>query len=145
VIDKIYTNQKLKGKESTYFGLRDQYFLRASAPKNKFSLGVDYSKGNFFANLKLTRFGKVELINWNDNGDNIVDEGELDTYLPKITTDLSAGYNLKNFTFTVGGANILNVYPDKHDPASTESGGIWDCVQMGFSGAFYFAKVGFKF
>jgi iron complex outermembrane receptor protein len=145
VIDKIYTNQKLQGKENTYFGLREQYFLLASAPKSKINFGVDYSKGNFFTNLKLTRFGKVKLINWSDNGDNIVDPGELDTYNPKTTADLSVGYNLKNFTITLGSLNIFNTYPTKHDPGLTESGGIWDCVQMGFSGAFYFAKIGFKF
>jgi iron complex outermembrane recepter protein len=145
VIDKIYTNQKLQGKEDIYFGLREQYFLLASAPKSKFNFGIDYSKENFFADLKLTRFGKLKLVNWSDNGDNIADPGEIDTYNPKITTDLSVGYNLRNFTFTLGGLNILNTYPDKHDPGLTESGGIWDCVQMGFSGAFYFAKVGFKF
>ena len=145
VIDKIYTNQKLQGKENTYFGLREQYFLLASAPKSKFNFEVDYSKSNFFTNLRLTRFGKVKLINWSDNGDNIADPGEVDTYNPKITADLSVGYNLKNFTFTLGGLNILNAYPDRHDPGLTESGGIWDCVQMGFSGAFYFAKIGFKF
>ena len=145
VIDKIYTNEKLQGKEDTYFGLREQYFLLASAPKSKINFAVDYSIGNFFSNLKLTQFGKVQLMNWNDNGDNIVDPGEIDTYDPKMTADLSAGYNLKNFTFTIGGVNILNTYPDKQDPGLTESGGIWDSVQMGFSGAFYFAKIGLKF
>ena len=145
VIDKIYTNQKLHGKENIYFGLREQYFLLASAPKSKFNFEADYSKGNFFTDLRLTRFGKVKLINWSDNGDNIADPGEVDTYNPKITADLSVGYNFRNFTITLGGLNILNTYPDKHDPGLTESGGIWDCVQMGFSGAFYFAKVGFKF
>ena len=145
VIDKIYTNQKLHGKENIYFGLREQYFLLASAPKSKFNFEADYSKGNFFTDLRLTRFGKVKLINWSDNGDNIADPGEVDTYNPKITADLSVGYNFRNFTITLGGLNILNTYPDKHDPGLTESGGIWDSVQMGFSGAFYFAKVGFKF
>jgi iron complex outermembrane recepter protein len=145
VIDKIYTNQKLQGKEDIYFGLREQYFLLASAPKSKINFAIDYMKGNFFTDLKLTQFGKVELINWSDNGDRVVDPGEKDTYNPKITTDLSVGYNLRNFTFTVGGVNLLNVYPDKMDPGLTESGGIWDAVQMGFSGAFYFARVGFKF
>jgi iron complex outermembrane receptor protein len=145
VIDKIYTNDKLQGKEDTYFGLREQYFLLASAPKSKFNFGIDYSKENFFTNLKLTRFGKVELMNWNDNGDDIVDPGEIDTYNPKITADMSVGYNLKNFTFTVGGVNFMNMYPDKNDPGLTESGGIWDSVQMGFSGEMYFARCGFKF
>jgi iron complex outermembrane receptor protein len=145
LIDEIYTNDKLSGKENTYFGLREQYFLLASAPKSKINLGVDYTKGNFFANIKFNRFGKTELINWNDNGDSVVDPGELDSYNAKVTVDMSAGYNLRNFTFTVGGANILNAYPDKMDPGLTESGGIWDSVQMGFSGALYFAKIGFKF
>lgn len=145
VIDNIYTNDKLQGKEGTYFGLREQYFLLASAPKSKFNFGIDYTNGSFFANLKLTRFGKVELLNWNDNGDNIADQGEVDTYDPKITTDLGVGYSLKNFTLTLGGVNILNAYPDKQDPGLTESGGIWDSVQMGFSGAYYFAKIGFRF
>ena len=61
------------------------------------------------------------LLNWNDNGDNVVDPGEKDTYKPRITTDVSVGYNLKNFAFTIGGVNILNVYPDKQDPGLTES------------------------
>jgi iron complex outermembrane recepter protein len=70
---------------------------------------------------------------------------EIDSYNPIITADLSAGCNLKNFTFTIGGVNVLNTYPDRQDPGLTESGGIWDSVKMGFSGAFYFAKVGLRF
>ena len=144
-IDKIYTNTKLAGKEDIYFGLREQYFLLASAPKSKINFGVDYSRKNFFANAKINRFGEVKLINWNDNGDNVVDPGELDVYKPKMTLDLSAGYTIKNITLSLGGVNILNTYPTKHDPGLTESGGIWDAVQMGFSGAFYYIRAGFKF
>ena len=145
-IDKTYTNDKLKGKEMIYFGKREQYFLLASAPKSKMNLGIEYSVRNFFANLRFTRFGKVELVNWNDNGDNIVDPAELDTYKPKITTDLCLGYHFwEKLTLTLGGDNILNQYPDHHDPALTESGGIWDAVQMGFSGAYYYARLGINF
>ena len=96
-------------------------------------------------NLKLNRFGKVKLINWTDNGDNIADLGEVDSYNPRYTVDLSAGYKLRNITLPLGGLNILNAYPDRHDPGLTESGGVWDTVQMCFSGAFYYARIGFKF
>ncbi|MEI6576234.1 MAG: TonB-dependent receptor [Bacteroidota bacterium] len=144
-IDKIYTNDKLKGKESTYFGLREQYFLLASAPKSKVSIGVEYLINNFSANLRFTNYGDVKLVNWNDNGDNIIDPGELDTYKAKMSTDLSVSYKIKNISFTIGGNNILNAYPDVHDPALTESGGIWDAVQMGFSGAYYYTRLGFRF
>ena len=148
-IDKIYTNEKLKGKESTYFGLREQYFLLASAPKSKLNLTVDYSIGNFFASVKAVQFGKVELINWNDNGDEIVDtapgSSELDVYEPKMTFDLALGYKFRNVQVTLGCANLTNEYPDEHDPALTETGGNWDAVQMGFSGRFMFARLGFRF
>ncbi len=109
------------------------------------NFGADYTKGNLIANLKLTRFGKVKLVNWSDNGDSVADHGEVDTYNPKITVDLSAGYNHRNFTLTLGGVNLLNAYPDKQNPGLTESGGIWDAVQMGFSGTLYYARLEFKF
>ncbi|MCX6274260.1 MAG: TonB-dependent receptor [Bacteroidetes bacterium] len=148
-IDKIYTNAKLKDKEDVYFGIREQYFLMASAPKSKINFTIDYSVGNFFASAKAVQFGKVELINWNDNGDKIVDtqvgSNELDTYAAKMTYDLSLGYRFRNISLTLGVANLTNEYPDEHDPALTESGGNWDAVQMGFSGRFSFLRVGFKF
>ena len=154
-IDKINTNDKLKGKEGTYFGIREQHFLLASAPKNKLSASVEYSIGNFFSNVRVTNFGEVDLINFYDNGDNVIDMNvdngnggtysELDHYSSKTTLDLTLGYKFKNIQLSIGGANILNAYPDQHDPGYTESGGVWDAVQMGFSGPFYFTKLGFKF
>ncbi|MDZ4824786.1 MAG: TonB-dependent receptor [Flavobacteriales bacterium] len=144
-IDDVYTNDKLAGKENTYFGLREQYFLLASAPESKINFTLDYTMRNFFASARMVNWGKMEMINWNDNGDDVVDDGELDTFDPKITIDLSAGYKFKNVSLTLGGTNILNEYPDPHDPGLTESGGLWDAAQMGFSGAFYFTKLGFKF
>ncbi len=144
-IDKVYTNDKLKGKEQTYFGLREQYFLLASAPKSKLTAGAEFTHGKLMADAHLNMFGKVELINWNDNGDSIVDPGEMDVYKSKFTVDLSLGYNFNNIRITIGGMNITNQYPDQHDPAMTESGGLWDAVQMGFAGAYYYTKIGFKF
>lgn len=40
--------------------------------------------------------------------------------------------------------NIFNRYPTAHDPQATESGGVWDAVQMGFGGAFYYARLAIK-
>ena len=70
----------------------------------------------------------------------------IDVYDPKITTDLSFGYNItKNINLTVGGTNIFNVYPDQQDPENSESAGLWDAVQMGFNGAYYYTRLGFNF
>lgn len=46
---------------------------------------------------------------------------------------------------TFGANNLLNAYPSIQEDGETETGGYWDAVQMGFSGAFYFARLGFKF
>jgi iron complex outermembrane recepter protein len=144
-IEAINTNSKLKGKENTYFGLREQYFLLASAPKSKLTTGLEYTRGKFSAEARANVFGEVKLINWNDNGDNVADAKEVDVYKSKFTTDLSLSYKFNNIRLTLGGNNILNVYPDAHNPALTETGGIWDPVQMGFAGSFFYTKVGFKF
>lgn len=51
----------------------------------------------------------------------------------------------KNVSLSVGGSNILNIYPNKFQPALTESDGAWDPVQMGSNGAFFFTRLGLRF
>jgi iron complex outermembrane receptor protein len=41
---------------------------------------------------------------------------------------------------------LFNIYPDQQDEqGNTEAGGYWDAVQMGFNGAYYYARLGFNF
>ena len=69
-----------------------------------------------------------------------------DVYKAKTTTDLSFSYEASDrINITVGGANIFDVYPNHHDGGWTETGTMWDAVQMGMGGAMYFAKIGVKF
>lgn len=137
-INSVNTNEKLAGKEDTYFDLRESYFLRASAPPSKLNLTLDYQikKSSFL--VRFVRFGQIELANWN------YDENDLDVYTPKITTDW--GYTFKpsqKINFTVGANNVFNVFPDMSSGYVTESGGPWDPVQMGWNGAFWYGKLKF--
>ncbi len=133
----INTAPLLEGKESTYFDMRERYFVLASAPPSKINLTVDYTLRKWNAMLRLVRFGEIQLANWNE---------EIDIYSAKIQTDLTLGYKLtKKISLAIGGSNILNVYPDKSNPTLTESGGSWDPVQMGSNGAMLFAKARFTF
>lgn len=135
-VEKVNTTAKLAGKEDTYFGPREKAFLLASAPAHKINLGFDYRLNEFNASLRFTRFSSVNLTNWNN---------ETDLYQGKTTTDLSLGYTVqKKYTFTLGGVNIFDKYPTHHDPGLTETGGMWESMQMGFSGAFFFGRVSFK-
>lgn len=122
----------------TFFGKREQAFLLASAPKNKFGLNLTHTKNKFSTGLAFTRFSKVVLIDY---------AGMDNVYNAKIVTDLTYGYQLsKSIKLTVGANNLLNVYPDKQDESgNTEAGGYWDAVQMGFNGAYYYTRLGFNF
>jgi len=132
----INTSAKLQGKEDIYFGSREQLFLLASAPESKLNLTMDYRRGKFNANLRFVRFGEVTLEDF---------LGTLDVYEARITTDLTLGLDLSSrMSLNVGAANLFNVYPTQQD-TETETGGLWDAVQMGFGGSFYFAKLNFRF
>lgn len=130
-------NVKANGlDEETLFGKREKYFLLASAPESKFGLNLNYNYNKKFnTNVRFTRFGKVELIDWLDT---------VDYYGAKIVTDASISYNFTKFlALTIGANNLLNVYPDIQD-TETETGGNFDSVQMGSNGTFGFARLSIK-
>ncbi|WP_051350194.1 TonB-dependent receptor [Dyadobacter alkalitolerans] len=133
----VNTVPRLRGKEDTYFDERERRFVLASAPPSKINLTFDYGVDKFSLMLRFIRFGEVKLANW---------DYELDIYKAKVQTDLTANYKFsKNISLSIGGSNILNIYPDKSLPSLTESGGGWDPVQMGTNGAFFFTRLGFRF
>ena len=138
--------------EQTFFGERDKAFLLASAPESKFGLNLTYDRKWFNAGLSFTRFSEVKLLDYQMYED-VADYGTFadqkkaatDTYSAKMVTDLTFGFRLsKSFKLSVGGNNIFNIYPDQQDDW-VEAGGYWDAVQMGFSGAYYYARLGFSF
>ena len=149
-IDKINHNNL---NEESFFGIRERYFLLASAPKNKFSLNFNYQKEKININVNITRFSSVQLIDWQINSNlnlynNSLNERILaatDTYNSKYTADLHLRYHLlKNVVYQIGATNIFNIYPTTQNNY-TDSGGIWDSTQMGTNGAFYYSKIQFSF
>lgn len=138
--------------EQTFFGERDKAFLLASAPESKFGLNLTYDRKWFNAGLSFTRFSEVKLLDYQTYED-VADYGSFadqivaatDTYSAKMVTDLTLGFQLsKSLKLNIGGNNIFNIYPDQQDDW-VEAGGYWDAVQMGFSGAYYYARLGFNF
>ena len=148
-IDKVKNGDLPQQK---FFGERDKAFLLASAPSNKFGLNLNYGKKWFDAGLAFTRFSEVKLLDYQMDED-VADYGTFadqieaatDTYSAKIVTDLTMGFKLSKATkLSIGANNLLNIYPDQQDDW-VEAGGYWDAVQMGFSGAYYYARLGFTF
>lgn len=147
--------------QNSFFGERDKAFLLASAPPNKFGLNLNYGRKWFDAGLAFTRFSEVKLLDYqmDENPEDYrTDPSETDaqvlanqkkaatdTYGAKIVTDLTLGFKLSKSTkISIGANNLLNIYPDQQDDW-VEAGGYWDAVQMGFSGAYYYARLGFNF
>ncbi|MDJ0764777.1 MAG: TonB-dependent receptor [Myxococcota bacterium] len=142
----IRTHPGLEGKEDIYFGPRDQAFLLASAPGFKMNITLDYAFKmiNFF--VRGVIFDEVVLVDWID---------EEDVYDPAFVLDVAAGWDISdNWALKVGVENLFNAYPTQQtftDPDTgaisieTETGGLWDAVQMGIGGAFYYAKLRFTY
>lgn len=133
----IKTSQKLAGRKDIYFSDRERSFLVASAPPSKINLTFDYRYRKFNTNLRFVRFDRIRLQNY---------DLEYDIYSAKIVTDLSVGYQItKALNFVVGVSNLFNVYPTRHDPTLTDSGGIYEPLQMGFNGTYFFSRLSFRF
>ncbi len=156
------TIDKIKNKtldEETFFGIRDQYFLLASAPKSKFNLNLNYSNKKINTNLTLTSFSKVTLVDWQiyqpliieDPNSEYIDEIDrlqkaTDVYNSKLTTDFNIGYALTDkIALKLGANNIFNIYPTAQQNNWTDSGGYWDSVQMGTNGSFFYSNISYKF
>jgi len=129
----IQTSPQLEGREDIYFGPREQAFLLASAPPSKLNLTLDFERGPVSTSVRFVRFGEITLIDWLDTED---------VYEARLTADASVGYEMSDAVrLTVGGANLFDTYPTRQD-TETETGGMWDAVQMGFSGRFLYARLG---
>lgn len=139
----IHTAPKLAGLQDIYLSAREKAFIKASAPDSKINLSVNYGIRKFNANLQLTRFSKMTLIGYAGDTD-------FQIYQPRITTDVSLGYRFtKTISWIVGSANLFNRYPtlqrSEVDAGSTQSGGIFDPVQMGVEGRQLYTRLIFNF
>lgn len=177
-IEKINVPSTFSGSASdsaNFFSDREQYFLKASAPKSKFSMNLEYGHRQWTVGTHLTYFGSLSTLGFGETG---TPASSPDAFFPyvtmdatgqavpeifnfkgKVTTDLYLAYNLsKSATLTIGADNLFNVHPDKSVvPGSvslatgssswgdSESGGPFDAVQMGFNGTRLFAKLIFNF
>ena len=168
-IDDIHVPDALNTNEynaNTFFNDREKYFLKASAPKSKFSGSFDYTKNKISVGARITYFGDLALTGFGVNGDGINPQVPADAdasgntlvpevfnYKGKFTTDIYMNIQIRKSTSLIIGAdNIFNVHPDfavnpqaKWWAGDNETGGPWDGVQMGYNGLRLFTKLAIKF
>ena len=125
--------------EDTFFGGREKSLLEDAAPAVKAALSLTYDSKKFNLSASSTYFGEVSYFSF-DNVTPVV-------YEPKAVVDFTGTAKFsEKLNLTLGLNNLLNVYPTQQVASeNTDSGGYFDAVQMGFGGAYYFARLGFNF
>ncbi len=131
------------GLSDTYFDPTSRIYLESAVPTTKGNLSHNVRVGenwNFF--LRNSYFGEVM------EATNEIDPTIDYTFGAKVITDLSIGYDISSNTrFTLGANNLLDVYPDKNDPAFKSDGRfIYSrrSVQFGTNGRYVFGRLTFK-
>ena len=136
-VDRVTATGKLVGQEESIFGKREQAFVKASAPPSKINLTLDYRQGRWGGLVRLVRFAGVTLMDY---------DPKPMVYGARITTDVALSYDVTNhLRLSLGSSNLFNLYPTQFTPYNTESGGVWDPVQMGSNGRQLFAKLQARF
>jgi iron complex outermembrane receptor protein len=119
---------------------RDQYGLLAdTTPRSKLILNELYNVDRWSFNGTLTRYGSF--VSYNSS------TATLDqTFGAKWLLDLAVSYHLDRWTFTVGGDNVLNTYPDKVIAANSNNGTLPYSVfsPFGFNGAYVYGRVAYR-
>jgi iron complex outermembrane recepter protein len=156
----IRTPDKLKGKEGQYLSPRELQMILSSAPKSKFHFTADYKVGKIGVTLRNSYFSQLTLFTLNANAGYSEEADALkaagkeaewrefvsEKFAPRLVTDLVFNYEMsKKVSIAFGGNNIFDVYPTIQDPSTTDGGTMWDGVQMGSSGAYFFTKLICKF
>lgn len=128
---------KFPDQKDVFFGPQEQSLIETNNPVQKGALRLNYSNKKFNILLANTYFGEVTRDGY--------PFGVAQKHSPKVVTDLSVGYNLlSNLRLTVGANNLLNVYPDLQKYENSYFGVFkYAPVQMGTTGAFYFARLNF--
>ena len=148
---------KFPSAQDAFFSIREQQFIKASAPAAKFSLALEYGVKKVSFGTHTTYWGKLSTIGASETVTPDAGGAPITEYFVfggKVTTDLYTSIKLnKNVNWVLGIDNLFNVHPD---PAYTkgaklnsfgdsESGGVFDAVQMGSNGLHLFTKLAFNF
>jgi iron complex outermembrane receptor protein len=166
-IDKINVPAKLSGSadlRQTFLSDREQAFILASAPPQKFALSAEYGLKKWSFGSRLTYFGKVTILGYGADGLGIDPKVPTDidpnvyvrdayNYNGKITTDLYTTHAFaRGLTWHLGVDNVFNVHPNlgvapgaKEWAYNNEPAGPFDAVQMGGNGRRLFTRIAISF
>ena len=112
--------------------------FEVGAPRDKVLIGGTWTIGGFEATANATRYGEFSVLGSNAALDQTFDAA--------WTLDIAFSYSLDRWTFTLGGDNVLDQYPDEVLFANSTGGQLpWSgSSPFGFNGAFVYANVAYR-
>lgn len=113
--------------------------FEVGAPRDKFLLGGVWRSGSWDFSADAVRYGEITVRNANPAQDQ--------TFDAKWTLALAATLKVDRWSFTLGGDNVLNEYPDENVPANSTGGQFpyaSSAAPFGFNGAFVYGKIGYQ-
>jgi iron complex outermembrane receptor protein len=139
------------GPSYALFDRLSQGYLTKAFPKDKVSLGVNWSWDKLNVNMRQTRFGSYTVQQNLVGGKPTNDR----SYGAKWITDLEASYRVtKAISVAVGANNLLNIYPSRSGAdnasntvfnANTGTGQYPGISPFGFTGGSYYARLQWDF
>ena len=109
-------------------------------PKDKYTLGVNWTYDTWSAGVRAIRYGEVLV-----PGTTLANDF---TLTPKTVVDLDASWQMTDMVkLTVGADNVFDEYPDALRPAlnTTNNTPFSSTSPLGYSGRFVYARVGLDF
>lgn len=114
--------------------------LEKGQPKDKYTLGVNWTYDTWSAGVRAIRYGEVLVA-----GTTVANDFNMS---PKTVVDLDASWQMSDMVkLTVGADNVFDEYPDALRPAlnSTNNTPFSSTSPLGYSGRFVYARVGLDF
>jgi iron complex outermembrane receptor protein len=112
--------------------------ITVGTPRTKAFVAADWNRGNWTVHGQLTRYGQWKSLGSTPAGDQ--------AYGSRVLLDASVSYAVERWTFTLGGNNITNVYPEKNNAANNFHG-ILPYPQsspFGFNGSYWYASAAYR-
>ena len=126
----------------TLFDDKTLFDLTHASPRNKVILGADWTGGGLWSmSTKATRYGAVQVMSFDPTVGPI-------TYGANWSIDLEVKYKLsKQIMISLGGNNIFDKYPARRPSSDDLFGHLpYDySVPIGFNGAYYYARMDYRF
>lgn len=153
----IRTSELLAGFEEVLFNREEIGRIESAQPSTKWIIRLSHEYKKWNSVLSFTYFGAVNYIhpndgdptNWVRNEYSGQIESRDQIFTSKWITDLKIAYRLSNrLSFSLGGANIFNIYPDEHHHSANTNSGIFKysrrVQQFGVRGAYWYLTAGLR-